>query len=185
MITVSVNTLLVAGLSALGVTALFAILVVLFGRFNEFTLKVLASTFALGYYALTSFAAAIDSPVQQVLAPLSLGFGACAALVTLICIWTINHTDGEWPFRTVGFCATAAFTLALGTLNLKFAGASQASFATMLAANGFLVLVFLLLQRLVWGTTLPTTRGYVKTLAASTIAMVALTAANPIVAAMQ
>lgn len=184
MVSFSVHSLLVSGLSALAATALFAILVVLFGRFSEFTVKVLLSTFALGYYALTSFTAAIESPAQQVLAPLGLGFGAIAALVTLICIWTFNHTDGEWTYRLPAFCATVAFTLALGAINLRLAGVTQVSVGTMAAADGALVLVFFLLQRLVWGEHRSFGKEYVKALAASTIAMVALTIANPIVAAM-
>jgi hypothetical protein len=176
------HILMYVSLGAIAAITLFSMGAVLFGKFSDFTVKVVLSTLSIGFYSLTTAVTFGDGATYVVLGAIGIGLGCLGLLMALNLIWGVGRDDAAW--RIAFTLAVVAFSYAHAVTNYRLALLSGPSFATMIASIVVLGIVALFLIDLIlrgeWGG-----EGRMRAMIAMAIADVALTVANPIVANLQ
>ncbi|MEK7628005.1 MAG: hypothetical protein AAB421_01140 [Patescibacteria group bacterium] len=176
--------LLWGGIGAIVATGLFAIIVVLVGGFNEFTVRALASTFVLGYYCLTMVATFGQGPTFLVLSTMGAMIAGFGLLLTLPVIWARKFDMGEATFKIVFSLAVVAFGLALGCINFRMAGTSPLGVSVMMGAVATVAVVTLMMLSIITNGLRTTGEGFMRVLIALAILMVMLSILNPVIGKM-
>ncbi len=175
--------LLIAGLGAIGVSALYAIVVVLTGSFGLFEMKVVLTTLIIGFYCMTTVASFGNGPNQTatiVLGWLACGLAIAGCFVTLPVIWMERYNIGEGTWKAILSIALVAFSLAHTSINYRLSNASVLSQGFAMAANMAVVAVAGMLLYIILNEPRELGEGFWRAMITFAILDVALTIANPI-----
>lgn len=175
--------LLIAGLGAIGVSALYAIVIVLSGSFGLFELKVIFTTLVIGFYCMTTVASFGSGPMPVV--HVAFGWLACAlaivgCIITLPVIWAERYDVSTGTWKAMFSIALIAFSLAHVSINYRLSNTSVVSQGFALAASMAAVAVTTLLLHMILNEPRELSEGFWQTMITFAILDVALTIANPI-----
>lgn len=178
---VSLRSLMIAAVGAISATALVAMFVVLSGNYGSFQTKVILTTLTIGYFTLMSACTLGDGKVYTIVGPVGLGLGAIGTLMALHMIWQ-EISPSENISKLFACITVVSFALAHGTVNYRLSGTTSGSLFVLTAANIAVSSLAAMLIQMILQSVDRVYDAQFRMIIALSIASVALSIANPIVA---
>lgn len=142
---------LIAMLGGLGLSAFIGIYIIIVGRFGETEIKLLMTTFDIGFFSLMALSASIwfDRRKFLPIAYAGLIVSAFALIMGLINIWGTPHAPSETLVRTFASGAISSIALAYVSLILLLRGKPKVVNNTIWFAAGCVAVVWFMLLGLI------------------------------------